>query len=92
MMIGADGNQTCPRCYHVMIQLSRFNANDDPLSPDDGSGHGWNIPWELGLLSELWNQGFGRMSAWFRQRRLSKVLRRHPRAMYCSGCGFIRKK
>jgi hypothetical protein len=92
-MLGADGNETCPMCYQVMIELYRFNASDDSIGLDRGgwSGGGrmfWEIEWEWEFLARF----FSKIRASLYQRRLNRVLRRYPGSLYCSGCGYILKR
>ena len=95
-MLRGRADETCPHCYHVLIDLARFDARDDPEAPDSGGldgGGGWlRAPWEadrdLVFMGSIWS----RITASIRQRRLDSVLRRWPRSLYCSGCGYILKR
>ena len=92
-MRGVDGNETCPSCYQVMIELNRFNAEDDAVPVDRGGWSGGGRAfWEMNYEAE----GIARITymiqAWFQQRRLNRVLRQFPNSLYCSNCGYIVKR
>lgn len=92
-MRGVDGNETCPNCYLVMIDLADFDARSDGISagPDSLSisNYQW---WEISILLDGIGRVIDRIKASFLQRRLDKVLRRWPRSLYCSACGYIIKR
>ncbi len=92
-MLGPDGNETCPNCYHVMIDLADFDARDDAIPVDrggwSGGGQAW---WEIDWEEELSYRFLYRIRASIRQWRLSRILRRYPRSLFCSGCGLILRR
>jgi hypothetical protein len=88
-MRGMDGNETCPICYRVMVELADFDARADALGPDTG---GWG-PYSYRSYEYSLLEGIGEwFAARVRQWRLSRVARRWPRSMYCPGCGYLIKR
>jgi hypothetical protein len=92
-MRGIDGNETCPHCYQVMIELERFDARSDAISSGDDSTHisnyGW---WESAIILDGIGRVIDKIKAFFLQRRLDRVLRSYPASLYCSGCGYILRR
>jgi hypothetical protein len=92
-MRGVDGNETCPNCYLVMIDLADFDARRDAISSGDDSlslsNYHW---WEASLLLDGLGRVVDKIKASFLQRRLNRVLRSWPRSLYCSACGYIVKR
>jgi hypothetical protein len=87
-MRGVDGNETCPSCYLVLIDLADFDARDDMSSVDSGR--------LIYNRYEMFDEGGTRLSevigAYFKQWRLNRVLRRYPRSLYCPYCGYIERR
>jgi hypothetical protein len=92
-MRGADGNETCPHCFRVMVDLARFDAREDAVPVDKGGWSGGGRYWpEIDLAAEMEYRLWHRILAAVRQWRLNRVLRRYPRSSYCPGCGYLIKR
>ena len=91
-MRGADGNETCPRCFHVLIELRDFDADADAVPVDrggwSGGGRAW---WEVGWFDEMFGRAWYRFEARMKNYYLRRILRRYPNSLYCTGCGFVRR-
>lgn len=87
------GDETCPHCYQVLIELAKFDPRADALGLDDG---GWglnqfarkNVGGVSSLLS-LVDMAMDWLGGRTKYRRLQRVLREYPNSMSCSGCGYI---
>ena len=87
-MRGIDGNETCPSCYLVLIDLADFDARADMSSPDSGSWIGSCYDWEAGEGARL----FDAIGAYWKQWRLNRVLSRYPRSLYRPYCGYLLRR
>lgn len=87
------GDEICPNCFQILIELGRFDARDDAVSVDrggwSGGGKTW---WETDYSAEFADQFLGGLRASFYQWRLRRVLRKWPRSLYCSACGYFLKR
>ncbi len=87
-MRGADGNETCPSCYLVLIDLADFDARADMSSVDRGTLVGSRYYDYSGEGTGL----FDAIGAYWKQWRLSRIVRQYPRSLYCPYCGYLLRR
>ena len=92
-MRGLDGNETCPRCYHVMIDLARFDPLMDAHAAGPDKSEIQNLYWwDEDFFIDMLNRPIERFRAWRERRRLERILRAFPASLHCTGCGFTLKR
>ena len=92
-MRGVDGNETCPRCYQVLIALRDYDPTLDAhaAGTDAFALHNYHF-WEVDFLLDLISRPIERFRAWREKRRLERILRAFPNSLHCTACGLTLKR